>query len=82
MKNVGKCDTWYELQNPVNHRVFKRKLRPRPFGRGHVCLGVTHHHPHSPRLMRAGADTGLPRASTCGWPKIKSLAMVAMTSGG
>ncbi len=42
MKNVAKCDTWCELQNPVNHRVFERKLRPKPFGRGHVCLGVNH----------------------------------------
>lgn len=42
MKNVAKCDTWCELQNPANHRVFERKLRPRPLGRGHVCLGVTH----------------------------------------
>lgn len=32
MKNVAKCDTWCELQNPVNHRVFERKLRPRPLG--------------------------------------------------
>ncbi|THU64759.1 hypothetical protein C4D60_Mb01t29830 [Musa balbisiana] len=32
MKNVAKCDTWCELQNPVNHRVFERKLRPRPSG--------------------------------------------------
>ncbi|KAL0451394.1 UNVERIFIED_CONTAM: hypothetical protein Slati_1117500 [Sesamum latifolium] len=42
MKNVAKCDTWCELQNPVNHRVFERKLRPKPLGQGHVCLGVTH----------------------------------------
>ena len=42
MKNVAKCDTWCELQNPVNHRIFERKLRPKPLGRGHVCLGVTH----------------------------------------
>lgn len=41
MKNVAKCDTWCELQNPANHRVFERKLRPRPSGRGHACLGVT-----------------------------------------
>ncbi|CAN7092501.1 unnamed protein product [Brassica rapa subsp. narinosa] len=39
MKNVAKGDTWCELQNPVNHRVFERKLRPKPSGRGHVCLG-------------------------------------------
>ncbi|ESW26090.1 hypothetical protein PHAVU_003G090301 [Phaseolus vulgaris] len=24
MKNAAKCDTWCELQNPVNHRVFER----------------------------------------------------------
>ncbi|CAN7105429.1 unnamed protein product [Brassica rapa subsp. narinosa] len=43
MKNVAKCDTWCELQNPVNDRVFERKLHPKPSGRGHVCLGVTNH---------------------------------------
>ena len=41
MKNVAKCDTWCELQDPVNHRVFERKLRPKPLGQGHACLGVT-----------------------------------------
>ena len=52
MKNVAKCDTWCELQNPVNHRVFERKLRPRPSGQGHACLGVTP--PVAPRnLIRA-----------------------------
>ncbi|THG04785.1 hypothetical protein TEA_029613 [Camellia sinensis var. sinensis] len=30
MKNVAKCDTWRELRNTVNHRVFERKLRPKP----------------------------------------------------
>ncbi|CAF2086408.1 unnamed protein product [Brassica napus] len=40
MKNVEKCDTWCELQNPVNHRVFERKLHPKPSGRGHVCLAT------------------------------------------
>ncbi|KAG5608049.1 hypothetical protein H5410_019330 [Solanum commersonii] len=42
MKNVSKCDTWCELQSLVNHRAFDRKLHPKPLGRGHVCLGVTH----------------------------------------
>ncbi|CAN7100046.1 unnamed protein product [Brassica rapa subsp. narinosa] len=46
MKNVAKCDTWCELQNPMNHRVFERKLRPKPSGRGHVCLGVTNRRRH------------------------------------
>ncbi|KAG6627213.1 hypothetical protein CIPAW_15G110600 [Carya illinoinensis] len=46
MKNVAKCDSWCELQNPANHRVFECKLRPKPFGRGHVCLDVTHRCPH------------------------------------
>ncbi|KAJ7940984.1 hypothetical protein O6P43_035966, partial [Quillaja saponaria] len=67
MKNVAKCDTWCELQNPVNHRVFERKLRPRPSGRGHVCLGVTHRCPdplRSPHLTG-----GSSRASRGGhWP--------------
>ncbi|CAG7863056.1 unnamed protein product [Brassica rapa] len=38
MQNVAKCDTWCELQNPLNHRVFECKLHPKPSGRGHVCL--------------------------------------------
>lgn len=64
MKNVAKCDTWCELQNPVNHRVFERKLRPKPIGRGHVCLGVTHLlAPTTHSLMRCAgfwAEIGLP----------------------
>ena len=52
MKNVAKCDTWCELQNPVNHRVFERKLRPKPLGRGHVCLGVTQRCPPQPSRWR------------------------------
>ena len=52
MKNVAKCDTWCELQNPANHRVFERKLRPRPSGRGHACLGVTPKDTPNPSLGR------------------------------
>ena len=60
MKNVAKCDTWCELQNPANHRVFERKLRPRPSGRGHACLGVTPKDaPPSPG--RRDAASGPPR---------------------
>ena len=69
MKNVAKCDTWCELQNPVNHRVFERKLRPKPFGRGHACLGVTYRvaPPHSPsRACAAEAEIGLPCFATDG----------------
>ncbi|KAI9177892.1 hypothetical protein LWI28_020377 [Acer negundo] len=68
MKNVAKCDTWCELQNPVNHRVFERKLRPKPLGRGHACLGVTHRCPRQTLVLgRDGwtwpwADIGLPCA--------------------
>ncbi len=29
MKNAAKRDTWCELQNSANHRVFERTLRPR-----------------------------------------------------
>jgi hypothetical protein len=55
MKNVAKCDTWCELQNPANHRVFERKLRPKPSGRGHVCLGVTHRVAPRPVFPRGGS---------------------------
>ncbi|WZZ15139.1 hypothetical protein YC2023_108228 [Brassica napus] len=51
MKNVEKCDTWCELHNPVNHRVFERKLRPKPSGRGHVCLGVTNLRRSGPKAL-------------------------------
>ena len=81
MKNVAKCDTWCELQNPANHRVFERKLRPRPFGRGHICLGVKQLvsrrlppcrlRARSLSEMRVGwAESGRPCAcSACGWLK-------------
>lgn len=71
MKNVAKCDTWCELQNPVNHRVFERKLRPKPLGRGHVCLGVTHcvapQNPHPPQGSGARGGGGC-------WPPVRSRA--------
>lgn len=75
MKNVAKCDTWCELQNPVNHRVFERKLRPKPFGRGHVCLGVTHRvAPRPARLAKGrGAETGLPFAIGVRLAQMRSL---------
>ncbi|KAG6713425.1 hypothetical protein I3842_05G151900 [Carya illinoinensis] len=67
--NVAKCDTWCELQNPANHRVFERKLRPKPFSRRHVCYGVTLRCPHpKPRMMCA--------------PKRESWATSATTIGG
>ncbi|CAA7398813.1 unnamed protein product [Spirodela intermedia] len=53
MKNAAKCDTWCELQNPANHRIFERKLRPRPSGRGHACLGAGR--PCAARARRAEA---------------------------
>ncbi|CAA0827955.1 Unknown protein [Striga hermonthica] len=39
--------------NPVNHRVFERKLRLKPHGRGQACLGVTHHVAPQPPLYGA-----------------------------
>ncbi|CAF2365747.1 unnamed protein product [Brassica napus] len=56
MKNVAKCDTWCELQNPVNHRVFERKLRPKPSGRGHVYLGVTNHSMDAMSVLTCGGE--------------------------
>lgn len=73
MKNVAKCDTWCELQNPVNHRVFERKLRPKPLGRGHVCLGVTRRCPPIPFGGRTGRMMALPCAQSRGWPKYQVL---------
>jgi len=72
MKNVAKCDTWCELQNPANHRVFERKLRPRPSGRGHACLGVTPKDaPRHPTLWAGLGGTRFlaPRAVRRGGPK-------------
>ena len=87
MKNVAKCDTWCELQNPVNHRVFERKLRPKPSGRGHACLGVTHRvAPPRPRSRKGrgrsgGAEVGFP-CSVAASLKQGSLAADVATSGG
>ena len=76
MKNVAKCDTWCELQNPVNHRVFERKLRPKPLGGGHVCLGVTHRvDPQTTHSSQGCAGWGRIMASRAlrhGWPKKES----------
>ncbi len=94
MKNVAKCDTWCELRNPVNHRVFERKSRPKPQAEGtparrrHAPAAPPHLPP--PRGPGApgpgggeGADIGLPWApSTRGWPKIGPAATHATTSGG
>lgn len=82
MKNVAKCDTWCELQNPVNHRVFERKLRPKPLGRGHVCLGVTQRCP--PPHPRGGGGGRWPPVSYSprGWPKNESSAAIAAAFGG
>lgn len=75
MKNVANCDTWCELQNPVNHRVFERKLRPKPFGEG-TFAWVSHTAlPPIPRPESGGQDSGayvgLPRRLCPGWPKIE-----------
>lgn len=86
MKNVAKCDTWCELQNPVNHRVFERKLRPKPSGRGHACLGVTHRVAPPPPLEWSGCGGGGEwppvRPSPRGWPKFDPPAAHVATSGG
>ncbi|KAJ6818641.1 uncharacterized protein M6B38_405540 [Iris pallida] len=57
MKNVAKCDTCGELQNPVNHRVFERKLRPRPSAEGTPAWAsrlVSLRHPLSGREAPCG----------------------------
>ncbi|KAF8088548.1 hypothetical protein N665_0537s0003 [Sinapis alba] len=67
MKNVVKCDTWCKLQNLVNHRVFERKLHPKPSGRGHVCPDVTNRRPSSSRGY--GTEAGLACVTARGWKK-------------
>src|SRR2546430_113148 len=79
MKNAAKCDTWCELQNPANHRVFERKLRPKPFGRGHVCLGVTQHRSHPIGVRGIWPPVRFPPAVG---PKKRSSATNAATIGG
>uniref|UniRef100_A0A0D3AW20 Uncharacterized protein n=1 Tax=Brassica oleracea var. oleracea TaxID=109376 RepID=A0A0D3AW20_BRAOL len=81
MKNVAKCDTWCELQNPVNHRVFERKLRPKPSGRGHVCLGVTNRRP--PILSRISDGSWSPVCYRTRLAKIRAKdARSVLTCGG
>ncbi|KAF3665740.1 hypothetical protein FXO38_09419 [Capsicum annuum] len=88
MKNVVKYDTWCELQNPVNHRVFERKLHPKTVCRGHVCVGITHRVAplHHASIMGCTVVVGwilashAPRAH--GWPKCESMSTDIVESGG
>ena len=57
MKNVAKCDTWCELQNPVNHRVFERKLRPRDPPEGTPAWALE---AHQRPVTRPRAESGPP----------------------
>uniref|UniRef100_A0A0D2ZPC2 Uncharacterized protein n=1 Tax=Brassica oleracea var. oleracea TaxID=109376 RepID=A0A0D2ZPC2_BRAOL len=54
--------------NPVNHQVFERKLRPKPSSQGHVCLGVTNCRP-PPSSQGYGTEADLLCATARGWPK-------------
>lgn len=84
MKNVANCDTWCELQNPVNHRVFERKLRPTLEGTfawvSHMAL------PLIPRLELAGGTWVRMLASRDDLvpvgPKSSAGAISTTTSGG
>ena len=86
MKNVAKCDTWCELQNPVNHRVFERKLRSRPSGRGHACLGVTPSvappPPPASRSAAGDAEIGPPCLARGGLKRRAPVRGDGTTSGG
>ncbi|CAF1963664.1 unnamed protein product, partial [Brassica napus] len=81
MKNVAKCDTWCELQNPVNHRIFEHKWFPKPSGRGHVCLGVTNRRP--PILSRISDGSWSPVCYRTRLAKIRAKdARSVLTCGG
>jgi hypothetical protein len=72
MKNVAKCDTWCELQNPVNHRVFERKLRPKLPAEGTSAWASRIASPPHSTLVE-GKEDGFPRLTGRGWPKIGAL---------
>ncbi|CAA6655159.1 unnamed protein product [Spirodela intermedia] len=86
MKNAAKCDTWCELQNPANHRIFERKLRPRPSGRGHACLGVTPPagRPCARARARGGPKRSAPRGARRGewWDSLFIVAAAAVRRRG
>lgn len=69
MKNVAKCDTWCELQNPVNHRVFERKLRPRDPPEGTPASRALEAHPRSAARLAAEMRTLALRTARRGGPK-------------
>ncbi|KAL0641879.1 hypothetical protein Bca4012_103862 [Brassica carinata] len=65
----------------VNHRVFERKLRPKPSGRGHVCLGVTNRRP--PILSRISDGSWSPVCYRTRLAKIRAKdARSVLTCGG
>ncbi|CAN6969172.1 unnamed protein product [Brassica oleracea var. botrytis] len=67
--------------NPVNHRVFERKVRPKPSGRGHVCLGVTNRRP--PILSRISDGSWSPVCYRTRLAKIRAKdARSVLTCGG
>ncbi|KAG9438736.1 hypothetical protein H6P81_021331 [Aristolochia fimbriata] len=64
--------------NPANHRVFERKLHPRPLGQGYTCLGVTPDvfSPHPVRFCpTAGGAAG--RRGRADWSSLPPLARLA-----
>jgi hypothetical protein len=77
MKNVAKCDTWCELQNPVNHRVFERKLRPRPLAEGtSAWASRIASPPHYHEL--SGKEDGFPCLTGLGWPQFGAKSIVLL----
>ncbi|KAL0444525.1 UNVERIFIED_CONTAM: hypothetical protein Slati_2175200 [Sesamum latifolium] len=80
MKNVAKCDTWCELQNPVNHRVFERKLRPKPLGQGTSAWASRIASP--PRPVRGGRRLASRAPSRAAGPNAIPAATLVTTSGG
>ncbi|KAK9723529.1 hypothetical protein RND81_05G004800 [Saponaria officinalis] len=66
MKNVAKYDTWCELQNPVNHRVFECKLRPKPMAEGTFAWASRIAQRHG-AAAATGGEQGLGRANNPLW---------------
>ncbi|KAG2242679.1 hypothetical protein Bca52824_095478 [Brassica carinata] len=81
MKNELNAILGVNCRIPRNHRVFERKLRPKPSGRGHVCLGVTNRRP--PILSRISDGSWSPVCYRTRLAKIRAKdARSVLTCGG
>ncbi|KAK4360154.1 hypothetical protein RND71_019106 [Anisodus tanguticus] len=87
MKNVAKCDTWCELRESVNHRVFERKLRRSHWARARAAGRHAHRVAPAARARHAGrggvaGGCGLRAPRARGRPKCGSTSTDVAACGG